>query len=176
MRYRIDEISNEVSTGETYVLVSFWETEASRLAGDPPYLVNDFLMTLRDQGTRIVTNRDGWYKRASDGVFIDPATLAEDDRTEWERETYTIDAPAIVEDNIAAYIRRAEANDYSGDHTGDATKPFRIAGVVQPQRESQLFVRDAVDRNGATNRVDVQALKVGIRGSDRVRAIQGGSR
>ncbi len=168
MRYRIDEVSNEVTTGETYVVVSFWNTEAGRLAGEPPTLVNDFLMTLRDEGERIVTNLDGWYKRLSDGVFIDPETLADDDATKWERETVKRDVPAEIRANIERYITRAVAKDWSGDHTGDTTKPFYEAGKLRPQGESQTYVRDDVDRNGATSRTDVQALKDTVDGVEQL--------
>lgn len=176
MRYQVQEVSTEDETGLTYVLVHFWDTLTAAQRGDPPVLVNDFLMQLQDQGTRIVTNEDGWFKRLSDGVFIDPETLEADDQTEWEREAYRVDAPAVVQANIEAYIVRAAARNYSGDHTGDATKPFRIDGVVQPQRESQTFTRRTAE--GAAARADVQAVNAGvIHGRDRVvRPIQGGSR
>lgn len=167
MRYRIDEISNEVSTGATYVLVSFWNTDVEQKADDPPILVNDFLMTLRDTAERIVTNHAGWLKRLSDGVFIDPATLAADDATVWEFESVTIDVPAQIQANIEGYIVRATAKDWAGDHTADASKPFYEGGALRAQRPSLMYERDAVDRNGVTSRTDVQSLLGGVRGTDR---------
>jgi hypothetical protein len=161
MRYQIQEISTEAATGLTYVLVHFWIDEAARLDGDPPDLVNDFRMQLLDEAERVVTNGDGWLKRLSDGVFMDPETLEPDDETEWERETYTVDTPAVVLANIEAYIERAEARGYSGDHTGDASKPFRIGGVERVQRVGEAIERVAA--SGVANRQDVRALRGAVR-------------
>ena len=159
MLYRIDEISSEVSTGATYVLVSFWLSQGAIDRREPPYLTNDFLMQLAPAGVRTVTNNDGWPKRLSDGVFIDPATLVLDDKTKWEREVFTVDLPAQIRGNIDAYIANATANEWAGDHTGDAAKPFYVRGKLVRQGPTPAFVRDDVDRAGVLARADVQALK-----------------
>lgn len=46
MFYKIVEVSTATKTGETYVLVHFWEQAPRR--NEPPVLVNDFIMTLRE--------------------------------------------------------------------------------------------------------------------------------
>ena len=104
------------SAGALYVLCGFWPTEASYTAGDPAVLENDFVMpALNPDLKEVVRNRDGWWKRASDGVFVDPATLREDDATVWVYES--IPYRAQVEGNIRRYMVRAEANGDLGDHT-----------------------------------------------------------
>ena len=117
MLYRIVEVSTDKASGHTYVLVHFWRRRADYQAGKPPDRVNDFLMQLRPTGERIVTNVQGWPKRKSGGVFVDPATLGpEKPEPEWERETHDRDLPAEIKANIEAYWARAEAKGYPPDH------------------------------------------------------------
>ena len=46
MIYRISEISREVSSGFTYVLVDFWRSQDDFAMGQPPHLTNEFSMQL----------------------------------------------------------------------------------------------------------------------------------
>jgi hypothetical protein len=157
--YRIIEVSNEVTTGETYVAVEFWPDADAFQRGEDPTLTNDFIMRLRHNAVRIVTDGRGFWKRLSDGVFVDPARLQDGDATVWERETFQRDLAAEIKTNIETYADRADAAGWTGDHTADSTKPFLVAGEVIPQRsDSPLLVRDNQDRNGATKRAEVQAL------------------
>ena len=141
MFYQIVEVSTDKASGHTYVLVHFWRDKADQVKGKPPDRVNDFLMQLRPTGERVVTDGNGWYKRLSDGVFIDPTKLADDDATKWEWETYDRDLPAEVKANIEAYWERAEAKGYPGDQADPRIK------------------RDDSDPYGVLARPDVGALK-----------------
>lgn len=137
VRYKIVDLQTVQATGLLYVLVHFWENQN---VGEPDR-INDFLMQLRPTGERIVTNVDGWYKRLSDGVFIDPEKLAIDDKTKWERETFDRDLPAEIKSNIEAYWQRAEGKGYPADHTDSRIE------------------RDDSDPHGVLARADVMALK-----------------
>jgi len=139
--YIIDEITTEKVVGHTYLSVRFWADKAVFDAGNPPLLVNDFVMQLRPTRRERVTNRDGWWKRLSDGVFIDPATLDPDLTYEWEMETVDVDVPAVIRANIEAYWYRAQLR---GDR-GSKTDP-RIQ-------------RDARDPHSILSRPDVTALR-----------------
>jgi len=139
---KIIEVSTAKASGHTYVLVHFWRDKANFDAGKPPARVNDFLMQLRPTGQRVVTNAEGWLKRKSDGVFIDPATLErEKPEPEWEREIFDRDLPVEIRANIEAYWPRAEAKGYPSDHT------------------SHRIQRDNSDPYGVLARPDVIALK-----------------
>ena len=117
MYYHIQEVSTETKAGHTYVLVYFWVDKASFDRRDSPLLKNDFIMQLRSTRQERVTNDDGWYKRLSDGVFVDPATLDPDLSYEWEMETVDVDVPKIIHANIERYWRRAQARGDTGNKT-----------------------------------------------------------
>ena len=115
--YRIiDEIST--ARGMTYVRVRFWNDQADHDARPTqPRIVKDFLMQLVSTASRIVTNEDGWYKRLSDGVFIDPSTLEPGDLTVWEKEAVSRPVAEEIEANLEAYYDRATARTETGDRT-----------------------------------------------------------
>ena len=143
MFYKIEEVSTAPATGHAYVLVRFWQTRADFDAALPAALTNDFLMQLRPVGRRIVTDASGHWKRASDGVFIDPQTLSGDDVTEWEREDVARGVAAEIRANIEAYWQRAVSR---GDATGtDAS--------------NQRMQRDNTDPHGILALPDVRALR-----------------
>lgn len=48
MLYRINEITREKISGDTFVLVDFWQTRADFEASRPAYLTNDHVMSLSD--------------------------------------------------------------------------------------------------------------------------------
>jgi len=72
---QIREISADADSGLLYLVVDFWLTKAGHANGNPPFLTNDFLMQIPAQETRIITDANGFWQRASDGVFVDPATI-----------------------------------------------------------------------------------------------------
>ncbi len=147
MVYKIVEVSTDKASGHTYVLAYFWRRRAAYQTGKPAGRVNDFLMQLRPTGERIVTNVQGWPKRKSGGVFVDPATLGpEKPEPEWERETVDRDLPAEIRANIEAYWGRAEEAEAGG-------KPYPA------NHTSPRIQRDNSDPHGVLARPDVAALR-----------------
>lgn len=145
MFYKIEEVSTEQTTGQAYVLVRFWQTRADFDAAEPAALTNDFLMQLRPLGRRIVTDANGRWKRASDGVFIDRRTLAGDAATDWELEDVVRDVAAEIRANIAAYWQRAVGR---GDATGkDASNPRQARDLTDPH--GILALADVIALRGA---------------------------
>lgn len=49
MIYRISEMSREVNSGKTYMLVDFWQSQGAFDRGSPPYLTNDFIVGFNDK-------------------------------------------------------------------------------------------------------------------------------
>lgn len=160
MIYELPEISTATVSGMTYVLARYWLSKADRDAGKPPRITEEFQMQLSPTGRRIVTDAQGWWKRA-DGVFVDPETMAFDkSEPEWERETHTLDVPALIRANVEAYWRNvAVPQKLSGDHTTDATKPLFRDGTLVPQRSTPLIERDNSDPKQILERDDVKALR-----------------
>lgn len=153
------EVSTHKSSGHTYILVNFWDTRIDRDSGKLPVLTNDFLMQLAPTGERIVRDASGALKR-SDGVFVpvDDVT-AQDEAIGWEREMFSVDVKAQVTANVARYWVTAQTKKWSGDHTADASKPFVVDGVVQPQHESLPLERDKSDPRGVLSILEVAALE-----------------
>ena len=128
---RIDEVTTDKRTGETYVRVRFWKTEAARAREDTPFLVEDFVMPLRPTGTRL----------------IDP------DDPDRGTEEFARDLPAEIRGNISRYIERAEKYGYEGDNTsGDNTPgggrtaaPFSVEGRLV--REAGKFRKEPRERD-----------------------------
>lgn len=161
MIYTIQEISTDKLSGSTYVLVHFWPDAQSRHRGDTPSLVNDFLMQLRPTGSRIVTDAEGRWKRI-DGSYIDPLEAKPND--DFEREQIVFDPAAEIAANIAAYITRATQKNYSGDHTGDASKPFFVAGERIAQTH-YVIERDDSDPHAVLAHPGVLAMQSEIESS-----------
>jgi len=140
---KIVEVSTDKATGSTYVLVRFWLTEAARTAGKTPYLVEDFVMQLRPTGTRL----------------IDP-----DDDTKGS-ESYVIDIPAAIKDNIKRYIVEAERLGYQGDNTSrkaTASTSFKVGGVTKRKKGARIFtpvVRDQSDPHGVLAKPEVKDME-----------------
>ena len=71
MVYRISEMSREVSTGKTYMLVDFWQSQAEFNRGRPPYLTEDFVMGFndKDNSDRIIDEiiRSYWTRAVAQG-------------------------------------------------------------------------------------------------------------
>jgi len=162
MYVELAEVNRLKGQRAIYLLVKFWRSEAWATAGNEPDLVNDFIMQLRRTETRIVTDANGWLKRA-DGGFVGPAPLdPEKPEPGWERETITKTRAQLLgegRENIRRYAREAVKNKWRGDHTGDATKPFFVDNQRIQQRVSQIFEREDVDEGDG-----VLALLRAVRG------------
>ncbi len=109
MYYEIAEVSRDQDSGRIYVLVQAWRSQAEHDAGDPAFASNDFLLKLRRQYQRVVTDANGRLKRV-DGVFVAPGAITPEDKAiGWERETVTKTNAELrqeVVQHIRAYIRR----------------------------------------------------------------------
>lgn len=92
---KIVELSTDKATGETFVLVHFWKSEAARARRDKPFLINSHVMHLRPTGERpIDPNNPGAGK-----------------------EVYDRDVVAQIMYNIRRYVAAAEQCGYEGDHS-----------------------------------------------------------
>lgn len=138
---------NEVSRHERgfiYVLVDIWRAQADADAGDPPLLSNDFIIQIRRQIIRIVTDASGNLKRA-DGVFVAPEDVTGADKAiGWEWETITKTNPALrqeVIEHIRDYWRRAKA--------------AALAGRAFPRKHDnrERMVRNNTDTDGILARL-----------------------
>lgn len=163
MFYKIAEIGTHQKSDRTYLLVEFWHSKADYDAGQPPYLVNDFLMSLRQNHSRVVTNADGWIKTV-DGVFVDPSKTQGNEV--WERESFSIDLPAALKANIERYAASAIENGYEGDHTArpGPRGEFRKNGEVV--RPAAIQVKSPIEHTGSVSVLNSQAvdalLKAGV--------------
>lgn len=140
MYYEVDEVSTEARTGMTYVLVRFWPSEKAAKAGEPPELVNDFIMQLRAEANDPVFNEMGPVQR-KDGVFVPPEALTERDRqVGFAVRQHEYDVQQIIRQNIESFAQRAEAKGLKGSRAGS-------------------FERVQSDPHGVLARVDVATLK-----------------
>jgi len=64
----------------------------------------------------------------------------------------------VVLDAIVAYWGRARRAGFSGDHTGDATKPLKRNGALVRQAVSTIVVRDTSDPHDVLSRPDIASL------------------
>lgn len=92
------------------VVVSIWPTQAAFDAGQPPSLINDFLVQFQRTVTRIVTDGAGNYLR-SDGVAVATNAVTRADReVGWQYETIDktrSDLRQELRGHIRRYLRRA---------------------------------------------------------------------
>lgn len=147
MFYVIDEIHRDATVPNIdftmlLVNVSFWPAKADRDAGKPPQWREDFRIQVYPTRTQIVKDGRGFWRRESDGRFLNPATLTFEQRitTAWSRETVTSDAPATIRSVIEGYLRRG------ADKAGDQ----------RDRRVQRAKRRD--DARGVLARDDVQEL------------------
>lgn len=145
MKYRIDEIRKDAridararSHERLLVYVSYLDDSGKLLGRE------GFAMDVPAQIARIVRNRDGWLKRKSDGVFVDPATLERGDKTEWQRETIAAEVPAIIRGNIERVLAAREARKEAPKRGAHFDKTWQPA---------------ASDDKGILQRSDVRQLK-----------------
>ena len=117
-------------------------------------------MQLRRIARRIVTRGDGWLKLLT-GQFVDPLDPATfeipSDQFAYEEVQWQVAAEVLQ--NIRAYWERAKANRWSGDHTGDATKPFFIDSQKQNQAVSVILARDQSDPYAVLALPSISVLK-----------------
>jgi len=180
MIYKIVELSTEVQTSLTYILVEFWLSQASLDSGDPPHLTEEFRMQLSDETTGIEKSAKGeWIQ--TDRIAVDVGGIlgqlredirrgvaTEDDfdtqlaifnTTSWSRVTTKVDVVPIIRQNILWYRNQvAVPLKLSGDHTTDSSKPLFKDGVVVRLRASAAIVRDKTDPKHVLARSDVQSL------------------
>lgn len=129
--------------GRLYLLVDFWF--GNDTSGRPD-LTNDFVLDVpRHEYPINKRQSDGWWELL-DGTFIRPNVAETMPADSFKRTETVVDVRARVNRIVRAYFARAIQRQYSGDHTGDATKPFRVAGQVIPQRLSTVIQRDQTDR------------------------------
>ena len=129
--------------GRVYLLVDFWFGDDT---GARPDLTNDFVLDVpRHEYPINKRQSDGW-RELLDGTFVRPNIAETMDASLFKRTEMLVDVRQRVSRIVRAYFARAIQRQYSGDHTGDATKPFRVAGQVIPQRTTTVIERDLIDR------------------------------
>ena len=138
---RIIELRTDRATGHAYLLVHFWQTKAARTRGDPPFLIEDFLMQLRPTGTRLIDEGN-------------PALGT---------VPFDRDLPAEIKQNIRAYVAEAEKLGYRGDNssqTATGGEFFAKGRLVRPSgRPIKAIQRDSSDPHGVLAKPEVVALR-----------------
>lgn len=140
----------------TYAIVRFWLDKAAHDALRPPHLVNDFKLHLRPM-QYVVRREDGYYK-LTDGTYIPPlgtSAKAVDDFQYVEGFSLADQ----IEDEIRKYFRRAMVKGFSGDHTGDSTKPLYRNGALVKQAPAAAIVRDNSDPDRVLEFTEVTDLR-----------------
>lgn len=139
---KIVEISTLAGTPMTYVLIHLWPTMAAHKRGDKPSGDNAFVMDLIQTDQRMVEDGKGRFKRM-DGVFVHPDRATGDE--EWELESFNLDVPTEITNNILSYLKRRQKK--------SGTKDEYPAFHARP-----AFVRSKDDPRGILAMSDVQAL------------------
>ena len=138
---KIIELRTDRATGHAYLLIHFWQTKAARTRGDPPFLIEDFLMQLRPTGTRLI----------------------DEDNPALGTVPFDRDLPAEIRGNIRAYIAEAEQHSYRGDNSSrNATggEFFAKGRMVRPSgRPITRIERDSSDPHGVLAKPEVVALR-----------------
>lgn len=161
MFYEVVEIETEDSEFKlTYSLVRFWRSEEWHDAGKRPDNTESFLSNPVSTGVRIVTDENGWRKRLSDGVFVDPTTLPIDDRTQWERESYTIDVPSRLIEEWEEYWVKYEDEILAGQRAADTA-------------DRTVRLKDTTERDPVITRSDVASLRGTKRTGTQRRIVRG---
>lgn len=142
MYTKIMKIGTLVGTPMTYVLIHMWVDKSAHDEGKEPSGDNAFVMDLIQTDLRMVEDGKGRYKRA-DGEFVHPDRATGDE--EWEQETFNLDVPQEIKDNISAYLQRRKKK----EGTKDEYPGFHA-------RPALLYSRD--DPRGILAMSDVQAL------------------
>lgn len=104
-------------------------------------LTEEFVIGRQVVGRQIVTNAQGWLKTTS-GTFVDPATLdPSQPEPLWEYEAVTQDLKTEILNLLRTSFRSQFDQGFTGDHTGDATKPLFRNGSLVRQSISQIIQR-----------------------------------
>ena len=156
MVYEIVSVA-EGPGGNVYAVVRFWRSDADRVAGRPPLLVEDFIVQVVTEQRTLRRSPLGWQQGAVSGEWRPPFREV---NGEWERyedpqDPWAYDSEPVADvgeqviDVIEHYIDRAAARGHSGDRRDRSITP-------RPGR-------------GIAGRPDVQALR-GRRGSRKAKA------
>lgn len=116
MYTKIVKIGTLVGTPMTYVLIHMWSTKSDHDEGKEPSGDNAFVMDLELTEERMVEDGAGRYKR-TDGEFVHPDRATGDE--EWEQETFKLDVPQEIKDNISAYLQRRKKKSGTKDKYPD---------------------------------------------------------
>jgi hypothetical protein len=151
VRYEAEIQGAVKGTDLYYVLVRYFAQDGDR----NPTLVEEHLMQLHDEGTRVVTDAEGRYQLA-DGSFIAPDELEHGVEYEFARETFKRDVLAEMAEAFARRWEVAEEQKHSGDWTSDPTKPaFRDGQLVRQRPETKPVEVENRDPRGVSARPDV---------------------
>lgn len=128
--YKIQSIRTETKTGETYVLVHFWEIRSDFLSAKPPTIIEDFIMQLRATSKEMVTDPEGRVLRES-GVFATiHAPTDPDDPPVYTTEL--LDVKAELHGNIQRFMKanRPIKGDLTSITKTDTSDPHNILTKV----------------------------------------------
>lgn len=98
-----------------------------------------------------------YWRRKSQFTAGDPSFLTNDFKMHLRPEQQEV--RRVILDAIVAYWSRARRNGFSGDHTGDATKPLKKNGALVRQAASVVIVRDNSDPHDVLSRTDIISLR-----------------
>lgn len=141
--------------GSLYLLVDIWF--GADATGEPD-LTNDFVLDIPRFENPIIKNASGDWLHIN-GRFIRENVAVTMDPALFQRQQTEVDVRQRVTRLIDAYIQRAMAKGYRGDHTGDASKPFFVGNVRVPQTRTVTIERDTVDRRGQLSTVGEVELR-----------------
>ena len=146
MYYQVQRVQRLKAAGPDayYLLVDCWLTKLAFENGRPPRLTEEFGIQRRAVGRRVVQDAAGFLVTAT-GDHIDPAGIP-DPEPVWLYETFAVDLRGAFRSVIEASLREQLRAGWSGDHTGDPTKPLYLNNVLVPQRaDSRPLEGDGVD-------------------------------
>lgn len=135
MYYEISS-AESLDNDQTRTVVLFWATRADYLRdrNKTNYLLReDFVCNVQGTGRRIITNAEGHWK-LTDGTFVDPETLDPEQQYEFERETFEVDVPAVLLENIERYLDTVRDD-------GDTNAGRIIRGELRGDRTSRELAR-----------------------------------
>jgi hypothetical protein len=171
MPWRIVSLATVRGTEALHVLVDFWPSEDALKQGEKPHLREEFVMELRAQGERVVTDNDGNCLLA-DGTAITPEDaherLRRGEQLVFQRETFGLTPKEQMVNNIAGFVAMAERDKISGDYTLDSSKPYFLDGKKINKRAVDVFAIDHVaDPKGLKQ--DAGIIELVQKGSDAVK-------
>lgn len=148
--YKIREISTLKGSDHTYVLVDYLDA-----TGTVVECTEEHIMQLATHDW--LTDKDGNFALV-DGSWIAPDKMEEG--VEYKRVLVEIPVAPQIEANCRKFDEETRHRlKWTGDHTGDSSKPGYVDGILKPQGH-QIFERDTSDPKGILSRADVAALVV----------------